>query len=71
MAAHAVRWLTAWSYALRALAALLLPGQSPKRYWAHVTSSLMPSRGEGLREAAAQYNRDAGQLPGTDPIESN
>ncbi len=56
-AALAVRWLTAWSYALRALAALLLPGHSPKRYWRHVTASLWPSRGEGLREAAARYNR--------------
>ncbi len=56
-AALAVRWLTAWSYALRALAALLLPGHSPKRYRRHVTATLWPSRGEGLREAAAAYNR--------------
>ncbi len=56
-AALTVRWLTAWSYALRALAALLLPGHSPKRYWRHVTASLWPSRGEGLREGAARYNR--------------
>src|ERR1035438_5634068 len=50
-AARAVRWLTAWSYALRALAALVLPGHSPRRYWRHVTATLMPGRGEGLREA--------------------
>ncbi len=56
-AARAVRWLTAWSYALRALAALLLPGHSPRRYWRHVTATLHPERGEGLREAAAAYNR--------------
>jgi GT2 family glycosyltransferase len=56
-AALAVRWLTAWAYGVRALAALLLPGHSPKRYWRHVTASLWPSRGEGLREAAAAYNR--------------
>jgi N-acetylglucosaminyl-diphospho-decaprenol L-rhamnosyltransferase len=56
-AALTVRWLTAWSYGVRALAALLLPGHSPKRYWRHVTASLWPSRGEGLREAAAAYNR--------------
>ncbi|HEY5193552.1 MAG TPA: glycosyltransferase [Solirubrobacteraceae bacterium] len=56
-AALTVRWLTAWSYAVRALAALLLPGHSPKRYWHHVTATLWPSRGEGLREAAAAYNR--------------
>jgi len=58
-AAMAVRWLTAWSYALRALAALALPGHSPERYWRHVTATLMPGRGEGLREAAAQYNRES------------
>jgi N-acetylglucosaminyl-diphospho-decaprenol L-rhamnosyltransferase len=56
-AALAVRLLTAWSYALRALAALLLPGHSPRRYWRHVTASLWPSRGQGLREGAAAYNR--------------
>jgi hypothetical protein len=58
-AARAVRWLTAWSYALRALAALALPGHSPRRYWRHVTATLRPSRGEGLREAAARYERAA------------
>jgi N-acetylglucosaminyl-diphospho-decaprenol L-rhamnosyltransferase len=57
--AMAVRWLTAWSYALRALAALALPGHSPERYWRHVTATLMPGRGEGLREAAAQYNGES------------
>jgi GT2 family glycosyltransferase len=55
-AAHAVRWLTALPYALRALAAVILPGHSPRRYWRHVTASLRPERGEGLREAAARYN---------------
>lgn len=58
-AARAVRWLTAWSYALRGLAALALPGHSPARYWRHVTATLHPERGEGLREAAAEYNRAA------------
>jgi acyl transferase domain-containing protein len=62
-AARAVRWLTAWSYALRAIAALLLPGRSPARHWRHVVATLMPGRGEGLREAAEQYNR-AAQLTG-------
>ena len=56
-AACAVRWLTAWPYALRALAALVLPGHSPRRYWQHVTATLRPDRGEGLREAAEEYNR--------------
>lgn len=56
--ARAVRWMTAWAYALRALAALVLPRHSPRRYWMHATASLMPSRGEGLREAADRYNRE-------------
>jgi len=63
-AARAVRWLTAWSYALRAISALILPGHSPRRYWRHVTATLMPTRGEGLREAAAEYNRTASALTG-------
>ena len=58
-AARVFRWLTAWTYALRALAALVLPGHSPRRYWRHVTATLWPARGEGLREAAAEYNRHA------------
>jgi N-acetylglucosaminyl-diphospho-decaprenol L-rhamnosyltransferase len=56
-AARAVRWLTAWTYLLRTLAALVLPGHSPRRYWRHVTATLHPARGEGLREAADVYNR--------------
>jgi N-acetylglucosaminyl-diphospho-decaprenol L-rhamnosyltransferase len=52
-----VRLLTAWTYAVRALAAAVLPGHSARRYWRHVTATLAPGRGEGLREAAEQYNR--------------
>ena len=59
LAAGAVRWLTAWAYALRALVALALPGHSARRYWRHVTATLMPARGRGLREAAAEYNASA------------
>ena len=59
-AACAVRWLTAWSYALRALAALVAPGHDPRRYWRHVTAALWPAHGEGLREAAQAYNRAGG-----------
>lgn len=55
-AARTMRWLTAWPYALRTLAALVLPGHSPRRYWRHVTATLRPERGEGLREAADAYN---------------
>jgi len=58
-AALIVRALTAWAYALRALAALVLPGHSARRYWRHVTATLRPTRGEGLREAAEEYNRGA------------
>jgi GT2 family glycosyltransferase len=51
-AARMVRWLTAWTYAVRSLVALGLPGHSARRYWRHVTATLHPDRGEGLREAA-------------------
>ena len=56
-AAWAVRWLTAWTYAARAAVALVLPGHEPRRYWRHVTATLRPARGEGLREAAQEHNR--------------
>jgi GT2 family glycosyltransferase len=58
-AARAVRWLTAWAYAVRALAALVLPGHRAARYWSHVRATLRPDRGEGLLEAAAAYNAQA------------
>jgi GT2 family glycosyltransferase len=56
-AAAAVRVLTAWTYAVRAVAAVALPGHDPRRYWRHVTATLRPDRGEGLREAAIEHNR--------------
>jgi GT2 family glycosyltransferase len=59
-AAAIVRWLTAWSYAARALAATVLPGHDPARYLAHVRATLRPGEGEGLREAAEEFNRQAG-----------
>ena len=55
-AACAVRWLTAWAYGLRAIAALALPAHSAARYRHHVSAALWPERGEGLREGAAEYN---------------
>jgi GT2 family glycosyltransferase len=61
-AAAAVRWLTAWTYALRALAAIGLPGHDPRRYWRHVTATLSPAKGEGLREAAYELNRGGRRL---------
>lgn len=56
-AARMVRVLTAWAYAVRAVAALALPGHDPRRYWRHVVATLRPERGEGLREAAVEHNR--------------
>ena len=52
-AALAVRLLTAWTYALRALAATVLPRQPARIYWAHARQALLPNRGKGLREGAA------------------
>jgi N-acetylglucosaminyl-diphospho-decaprenol L-rhamnosyltransferase len=56
VAAATVRVLTAWSYALRALAALVLPGHDPSWYRLHARQAVRPERGEGLREAAEAYN---------------
>jgi len=57
-AALVVRVLTAWAYLLRTLAALVLPGRSPRRFWAHVTAALAPGRGDGIREAAERFNAE-------------
>jgi GT2 family glycosyltransferase len=51
-AALAVRGLTAWAYAVRALAALLMPGRPARVYRAHARQALLPGRGTGLRERA-------------------
>jgi len=59
-AAAAVRVLTAWTYALRAVAAFVLPGHSARRYAWHAYHSLLTGRGEGLREAAEDFNREGG-----------
>lgn len=52
-AAVAVRVLTAWSYALRGLAATVLPGRSAAVMWAHARQAVFPGRGESLRDRAA------------------
>jgi GT2 family glycosyltransferase len=52
-AALAVRILTAWSYALRALASTVLPQRSARIMWAHARQALFPGRGKGLRERAS------------------
>jgi N-acetylglucosaminyl-diphospho-decaprenol L-rhamnosyltransferase len=51
-AALIVRFSTAWSYAVRALAAIVLPNRPARIYWAHARQALWPSRGTGLRERA-------------------
>jgi N-acetylglucosaminyl-diphospho-decaprenol L-rhamnosyltransferase len=50
-AALAVRILTAWSYAVRAGAALALPSQPAGVYWAHARQALWPQRGTGIANA--------------------
>jgi GT2 family glycosyltransferase len=56
-AAWTVRLLTAFTYAVRAAVAVALPRHDARRYWRHVTATLYPARGEGLREAATEHNR--------------
>jgi hypothetical protein len=51
-AALAVRLLTAWSYAVRALAAAAIPSQPTKVYWAHARQALVPRRGTSIADAA-------------------
>ena len=58
--AFLLRPVLAWPYLLRALAALVLPGHSPRRYWLHARQALLPGGGEGIREAAEAYNRRIG-----------
>jgi GT2 family glycosyltransferase len=50
-AALAVRLLTAWSYALRALFAAVLPNRPARVYWAHARQALRPSRGASIADA--------------------
>jgi GT2 family glycosyltransferase len=61
-AARSVRWLTAWTYCVRTIVAVILPGHDPRRYWRHVRATLRPERGEGLREAAYEHNRGGRRL---------
>jgi N-acetylglucosaminyl-diphospho-decaprenol L-rhamnosyltransferase len=59
-AALAVRLLTAWSYALRAVAATALPNHPARIHWAHARQALIPSRGESLRDRA--YRRESSSM---------
>jgi N-acetylglucosaminyl-diphospho-decaprenol L-rhamnosyltransferase len=56
-AALAVRLLTAWSYAVRALAATVLPNQPARIFWAHTRQALFPNRGESIRDRAQSTGR--------------
>jgi N-acetylglucosaminyl-diphospho-decaprenol L-rhamnosyltransferase len=51
-AALAVRILTAWPYAVRAVAATMLPNHPAKVYWAHARQALLPQHGTSLADAA-------------------
>jgi GT2 family glycosyltransferase len=50
--ALAVRFLTAWAYGARGLAALVLPGHPARIYWAHARQALRPASGVSLRDRA-------------------
>jgi N-acetylglucosaminyl-diphospho-decaprenol L-rhamnosyltransferase len=53
-AAFAVRLLTAWSYAARALAATLLSNQPARVYLAHARQALFPKRGKSIRDRVSE-----------------
>ena len=57
IAAAIVRVLSAWPYAVRTAAALVLAGHDPRRYLLHARQALRPARGKGIRELAAAHNR--------------
>ena len=61
VAALAVRVMTSWTYALRALASLVLPNAPTKVYRAHARQALFPYRGEGLRDRAEGSTAGAGE----------
>ncbi|HEU0018838.1 MAG TPA: glycosyltransferase [Thermoleophilaceae bacterium] len=51
------RMLGVLFYLERALAASVLSGHDPRRFLLHARQELTPGRGEGIREAAEEYNR--------------
>jgi N-acetylglucosaminyl-diphospho-decaprenol L-rhamnosyltransferase len=57
--AAVVRVLTAWAYLVRALWR-----RDRRRQLLHARQALMPSRGQGMREAAENYNRMHGTPSG-------
>jgi N-acetylglucosaminyl-diphospho-decaprenol L-rhamnosyltransferase len=58
-AAAAARWLSAWSYLVRAL----VSPRNSERYLLHARQALRPWRGEGIREAAAGQRPAPGPRP--------
>jgi GT2 family glycosyltransferase len=54
LGALAVRALTAWSYAVRAAVAALIPGRPARIYRAHARQALFPDRGGSLRDQAVE-----------------
>ncbi len=59
-AALAVRWLTAWSYAVRAAVAAFIPGRPADVYRAHARQALHPERGESIKDRASRQQRPGG-----------
>jgi N-acetylglucosaminyl-diphospho-decaprenol L-rhamnosyltransferase len=51
-AALMVRLLTAWSYAVRAVAATVLPKQPARIHWTHARQALLPRRGISIADRA-------------------
>jgi N-acetylglucosaminyl-diphospho-decaprenol L-rhamnosyltransferase len=62
-AAAIVRALTAWFYVGRAAVAPFVRGDSTHWYLMHARQALRPGRGEGVREAAEEYNRTLSERP--------
>ena len=60
---YLARALGVWFYLALALAALAAPDRDPRRYLMHARQELTPARGEGIREAAEEYNRRARIAP--------
>jgi GT2 family glycosyltransferase len=66
-AALAVRLLTAWSYAVRAIAATVLPNQPAAVYRAHARQALFPRRGESIRDRATPRAAPSGTASSSPP----
>jgi GT2 family glycosyltransferase len=58
-----VRLLGTWFYLALALVAAVARGHDARRYLFHARQELTPLRGEGIREAAEEYNRRARIAP--------